>query len=113
MSDFTELDDRRPRRDARRPRLGPGARSPGTSPPTSSPSAVAFVESAADVAATVRFAAAHGLKVAAQGTGHGAVAAAARSTETILLKTERMRGIEIDPDAQHRPGRGRRARRWS
>lgn len=63
------------------------------------PSAVAFVESADDVAATVRFAADSGLRVAAQGTGHGAVAL--RSLEdTILIKTERMRGIEIDPEGQ-------------
>jgi FAD/FMN-containing dehydrogenase len=63
------------------------------------PSAVAFVENAEDVARTVRFAAEHDLKVAAQGTGHGAVALGALD-ETILVKTERMRGIEVDPDAQ-------------
>jgi FAD/FMN-containing dehydrogenase len=38
------------------------------------PSAVAFVESAEDVAKTVAFAARHALRVAGQGTGHGAVA---------------------------------------
>jgi hypothetical protein len=63
------------------------------------PSAVAFVESAEDVAKTVRFAAAHELKVAGQGTGHGAVALGSMA-ETILIKTERMRGIEVDPAAQ-------------
>jgi FAD/FMN-containing dehydrogenase len=63
------------------------------------PSAVAFVENAEDVARTVRFAAEHDLKVAAQGTGHGAVALGPLD-ETILVKTERMRGIEVDPDAQ-------------
>jgi FAD binding domain-containing protein len=63
------------------------------------PLAVAFAESAGDVAATVRFAAAIGLKVAAQGSGHGAVALAPLD-ETILLKTERMRGIEVDPEAR-------------
>jgi hypothetical protein len=63
------------------------------------PSAVAFVESAEDVARTVRFAAENELRVAAQGTGHGAVALGPLD-ETILLKTERMRGIEVDPDAQ-------------
>ncbi|HEU4706481.1 MAG TPA: FAD-binding oxidoreductase [Solirubrobacterales bacterium] len=63
------------------------------------PDAVAFVESGEDIAATVRFAAENGLRVAAQGTGHGAVAL--RPLEgTILIKTERMRGIEIDADAQ-------------
>lgn len=63
------------------------------------PDAVVFAESADDVAATVRFAAAEGLKVAAQGTGHGA-APLAPLAGTILLKTERMRGIEVDPDTQ-------------
>lgn len=63
------------------------------------PVAVVFAESADDAAATVRFAAESGLKVAAQGTGHGA-APLAPLEETILLKTERMRGVEIDPDAR-------------
>src|ERR1700750_456092 len=63
------------------------------------PEAVAFVESGDDVAATVRFAVDSGLRVAAQGTGHGAVAL--RSLEgTILIKTERMRGVEVDAGAQ-------------
>lgn len=63
------------------------------------PLAVAFVESAGDVAATVRFAAANDLRVAAQGSGHGAVALGPLEG-AILLKTERMRGIEVDPGAQ-------------
>jgi FAD binding domain len=63
------------------------------------PSAVAFVESAEDVAEVVRFAARHELKVTAQGTGHGAVALGPLD-ETILIKTERMRGVEVDSDAQ-------------
>jgi FAD/FMN-containing dehydrogenase len=36
------------------------------------PNAVVFAEDAADIAATVRFAAENDFKVAAQGTGHGA-----------------------------------------
>jgi hypothetical protein len=63
------------------------------------PEAVAFVESAEDAAKMVRFAAENGLRVAGQGTGHSAIALEPLS-ETILIKTERMRGIEIDPDAQ-------------
>lgn len=63
------------------------------------PEAVAFVESADDVAKTIRFAGEHGLKLAGQGTGHGAVALAPLD-DTILVKTERMRGITIDPDAR-------------
>jgi hypothetical protein len=60
------------------------------------PAAVVLPESAADVAATVAFAKAHGLRVAPQGTGHGA-AAMGDMSDTILLKTERMRGVTIDP----------------
>jgi FAD/FMN-containing dehydrogenase len=63
------------------------------------PSAVAFAESAEDLAEIVRYAAANGLRVAAQGTGHGAVPMGPLD-ETVLIKTERMRRIEVDPDAQ-------------
>lgn len=61
------------------------------------PAAVVLAESAADVAATVAFAKAVGLRVAPQGTGHGATAIGDMS-DTILLKTERMRGVTIDPE---------------
>jgi hypothetical protein len=63
------------------------------------PEAVALVQSAEDVAAAVRFAAAHDLKVAAQGTGHGAVALGSLEG-TLLVKTERMRGVQVDGEAQ-------------
>jgi len=63
------------------------------------PDAVALVEGAADVAATIRFASENGLRVAAQGTGHGA-APLAPLDEAILVKTERMRGVEVDPAAR-------------
>jgi hypothetical protein len=63
------------------------------------PAAVAFAQSAADIAATVAFAAANELRVAGQGTGHGA-AGLADLENAILIKTEEMRGIEIDPDAR-------------
>lgn len=63
------------------------------------PEAVVFVEGGEDIAATVRFAAENGLRVAAQGTGHGA-APLAPLAGTVLLKTERMRGIEVDPGAR-------------
>ena len=43
------------------------------------PEAVAFVESADDIATVVRFAAENDLRVAGQGTGHGAVGRSARS----------------------------------
>jgi FAD/FMN-containing dehydrogenase len=64
------------------------------------PEAVALVESAEDVAATVRFAAQQDLRVAGQGTGHGAAPLGPLEGTGILIKTERMRGIEVDPDAQ-------------
>jgi hypothetical protein len=62
------------------------------------PSAVAFVESADDIAAAVRFAAENGLRVSGQSTGHGA-AALGSLEDTILIKTERMRGVEVDAGA--------------
>ena len=63
------------------------------------PEAVALVESGEDVAKVVRFASENDLRVAGQGTGHGAVALGSLEG-TILIKTERMRGVEVDPDAQ-------------
>jgi FAD/FMN-containing dehydrogenase len=63
------------------------------------PSAVAFAENGDDIAATVRFAAANGLRVSGQATGHGAVALGSLE-DAILIKTERMRGVEVDPGAQ-------------
>jgi hypothetical protein len=61
------------------------------------PVAIALVENADDVAKTVRFAAENGLKVAGQGTGHGA-GPLPPLDGTILIKTERMRGIEVDTE---------------
>ena len=67
------------------------------------PSAVAFVESAEDVAKTVRFAAENGLRVSGQGTGHGA-APLGSLEDAILIKTAKI--------ARHR-GRRRPAGRAS
>ena len=61
------------------------------------PAAVAFVEGADDVAAVVSFAAANDLRVLGQGTGHGAVPVGSFE-DTIVIKTERMRGIAVDGD---------------
>jgi hypothetical protein len=63
------------------------------------PEAVVFAENGDDIAATVRFAAENRLRVAAQGTGHGA-GPLAPLEGTILLKTERMRAVEVDPAAR-------------
>jgi hypothetical protein len=57
---------------------------------------VALPQSAEDIASIVVFAREHGLRVAPQGTGHNAHPLEGRLGETILVKTERMRGVEID-----------------
>ena len=62
------------------------------------PAAVVFPESAHDVASAVRFARSFGQRVAAQGTGHNAGPLGSLE-DTILIKTERMRRVEIDPQA--------------
>jgi FAD/FMN-containing dehydrogenase len=63
------------------------------------PAAVALPESADDVTAVVRWARERGLRVAPQGTGHNALPLGSLA-HTVLLKTERMRGVEIDTDAR-------------
>lgn len=63
------------------------------------PAAVVLAESAADVAETMRAARVAGLRVAPQGTGHGASALGDLS-DTILLRTTRMRGVTIDVERQ-------------
>jgi FAD/FMN-containing dehydrogenase len=63
------------------------------------PVLVAVPADAADVVAIVDFARAHGLKVAPQGTGHNA-AAIASLEDTVLVSTQRMRGVEIDVEAR-------------
>ena len=61
------------------------------------PAAVALPESADDVVAVVRTAREHGLRVAPQGTGHGAGAMGSLD-DAVLLKTHRMAGVDIDAD---------------
>jgi FAD/FMN-containing dehydrogenase len=61
------------------------------------PAAVAIPETAAEAAAVVRWARSRGLRIAPQGTGHGASAMGSLA-HTVLVKTGRMRGIEIDPE---------------
>jgi hypothetical protein len=60
------------------------------------PAAIVVADSAADVVNTVRFARSAGLRVAPQGTSHGASALCGLD-DAILLKTTRMRGVEIYP----------------
>jgi FAD/FMN-containing dehydrogenase len=59
------------------------------------PVAVVYPASAEDVVATVRFAADNDLRIAFNAGGHNA-GPITWSRDTLLLKTERMRGIEID-----------------
>ena len=63
------------------------------------PAAVAFPETAADVTAAVRYAAQRGLRVAAQGTGHNAGPLGSLA-DTVLVRTDKMRGIRIDPQTR-------------
>ncbi|HTW08598.1 MAG TPA: FAD-dependent oxidoreductase [Acidimicrobiales bacterium] len=60
------------------------------------PAAVIFAKSADDIAAVVSFARRHGQRVAAQGTGHNAGPLGSLEG-TLLVKTELMRGMHIDP----------------
>jgi FAD/FMN-containing dehydrogenase len=63
------------------------------------PAAVAIPHSVDDVIAIVDFANERGLRVTAQGTGHNA-AAFDTLEDTILVKTQEMRGVEIDAEAR-------------
>ena len=63
------------------------------------PVLVALPETAEHVTAAVRFASENGLRVAVQGTGHGA-AARGPLDGSLLLNTARMRAVSVDPDAR-------------
>lgn len=61
------------------------------------PALVVGATCAADVVAAVRFGAAHGLSVAVQATGHGAIMAA---DGALLITTRRMQDLSVDPAAR-------------
>jgi FAD binding domain/Berberine and berberine like len=63
------------------------------------PAAVVFPETAEDVIAAVDLARAFELRATAQGTGHNAGPLGSLQ-DTILVKTERMHGVRIDPEAR-------------
>lgn len=63
---------------------------------THSPRYVVAARSTSDVAAAVRFAREHGLGVAVQATGHGAVA----PVDGVLVSTREMQDVRIDPLAR-------------
>ncbi|MFG2038051.1 FAD-binding oxidoreductase [Dactylosporangium sp. NPDC048998] len=75
---------------------------------THEPLAVVGATSAQDVAAAVRWAGTHGLPVAVQSTGHGAVRPA---TGCVLITTGRMNEVSVDPVA--RTARAAAGVRWS
>lgn len=62
------------------------------------PAAVALPRSAEDVRALIDYARQQGLRVAAQGTGHNA-GPLGPLADTVLVKTEAMRGVQVDPAA--------------
>lgn len=62
------------------------------------PAAIVYAESADDVAAAVRFARKNNLRVAPQTTGHNAGPLAPSLADVVLVKTTRMKGVEIDTD---------------
>ena len=62
------------------------------------PAAIALVESAGEIVGAVDYARKNGLRIAVQGTGHGASSLGPLSG-TLLLRTERMRDVQIDTAA--------------
>ena len=63
------------------------------------PAAVVLAASSADVTRAVRFARARGMRIAPQGTGHGAEPLESLDG-ALLLRTARMRRVDIDPAAR-------------
>ena len=74
------------------------------------PAAVALPASAEDVVAVVQFARDHGLRVAAQGTGHSAARLGALD-DVVLVRTSGMRGVSVDPAAPS--ARAEAGARWA
>jgi hypothetical protein len=63
------------------------------------PAAVAIPQTVDDIAQVVRYARANGLRVAGQSTGHNAHPLADGLEHTVLVKTHRMRAVQIDAAA--------------
>lgn len=64
------------------------------------PAAIVYAESAEDVAAAVRFARKHDMRVAPQTTGHNAGPLAPNLENTLIVKTTRMKGVEINTESR-------------
>jgi hypothetical protein len=75
------------------------------------PAAVALPQTDEDIVAIVDFARTYGLRVAPQGTGHNAGPLEHDLANSILVKTERMRAVEID--AQNRRARAEAGALWT
>jgi hypothetical protein len=106
VSDARDVPDIRPLADAvSGAALGPGddgwdaARQAWNLAADQRPAAVVQAAGEDDVVATVGFAREHGLRVAAQSTGHAASGIASLDG-TILLRTVRMAGVEVDAGAR-------------
>ncbi|TDO45937.1 FAD/FMN-containing dehydrogenase [Kribbella sp. VKM Ac-2527] len=63
------------------------------------PGVIAQCESAADVAAAVRYGVAEGLEIAVRGGGHG-VAGTALTEGGLVVDVRRMNSVQVDPDAR-------------
>ena len=63
------------------------------------PALIVVPANSADVQEVVRFAAANGLRVAPQGTGHG-VSALGDLSDAVLVRMHRLRDVQIDVEAQ-------------
>jgi FAD/FMN-containing dehydrogenase len=74
------------------------------------PALIVRAADAGDVVEAVGYARARGLRVAAQGTGHGA-GALGSLTETVLIRTTRMNDVTVDP--AERTARAGAGARWS
>ena len=86
------------------------ARLPWNLPVDTHPAAVAYPAFASEVADVVRTAASVGLRVAPQGTGHGAPPLAGRLEDAVLLRTSAM--TELRVDAERRTARVGAGVRW-
>lgn len=64
------------------------------------PAAIVLAESAEDVQAAVRFARKHSMRVAPQTTGHNAGPLEPNLASTLIVKTQRMKGVAIDVQAR-------------
>ncbi len=73
------------------------ARTPWNLQGSDHPAAVAYPAFPDEVADVLRAAAAAGLQVAAQGTGHGAPPLQGRLADAVLLRTSAMTELEVDP----------------